>query len=58
MCIFIMKKLILTTATVLAGLAIAGCADNTVASTTAGKISQDELYENNCRFFYFTTIDY
>ncbi|WP_313467362.1 peptidylprolyl isomerase [Carnobacterium sp.] len=40
-----MKKLILTTATVLAGLAIAGCADNTVASTTAGKISQDELYE-------------
>lgn len=40
-----MKKLILTAATVLAGLAIAGCADNTVASTTAGKISQDELYE-------------
>ncbi|MEG0289608.1 MAG: peptidylprolyl isomerase [Carnobacterium sp.] len=40
-----MKKFILTAATVLAGLAIAGCADNTVASTTAGKISQDELYE-------------
>ena len=40
-----MKKIILTTATILAGLTIAGCADNTVASSTAGKISQDELYE-------------
>ncbi|MGB3160759.1 peptidylprolyl isomerase [Carnobacterium sp.] len=40
-----MKKIILTTVTILAGLTIAGCADNTVASSTAGKISQDELYE-------------
>lgn len=40
-----MNKIILTTATILAGLTIAGCADNTVASSTAGKISQDELYE-------------
>lgn len=45
MCLLIMKKIILTTATILAGLTIAGCADNTVASSTAGKISQDELYE-------------
>ena len=40
-----MNKIILTTATILASLTIAGCADNTVASSTAGKISQDELYE-------------
>lgn len=45
MCLFIMNKIILTTATILASLTIAGCADNTVASSTAGKISQDELYE-------------
>lgn len=40
-----MKKGILAVVTVLAGLTIAGCADNTVASTTAGKISEDELYD-------------
>lgn len=45
MCQLEMKKIILTTVTILAGLTIAGCADNTVASSTAGKISQDELYE-------------
>jgi foldase protein PrsA len=40
-----MNKIILTTATILASLTIAGCTNNTVASSTAGKISQDELYE-------------
>lgn len=39
-----MKKMLLTATAVLAGLALAGCADDSVASTTAGKISQDELY--------------
>src|SRR5699024_6939243 len=29
----------------LSGIALTGCADNTVASSTAGKISQDEFYE-------------
>lgn len=41
-----MKKMLLTATAVLAGLALAGCADNDVASSTAGKISQEELYEN------------
>lgn len=41
-----MKKMLLTATAVLAGLALAGCADDTVASSTAGKISQEELYEN------------
>lgn len=40
-----MKKMLLTATAVLAGIALAGCADDTVASTTAGKISQDALYE-------------
>lgn len=40
-----MKKMLLTATAVLAGIALAGCADNTVASTTAGKISQEALYE-------------
>ncbi|MBM6613415.1 peptidylprolyl isomerase [Desemzia sp. RIT804] len=40
-----MKKMLLTATAVLAGFALAGCSDNSVASTTAGKISQDDLYE-------------
>ena len=40
-----MKKLLLATATILAGLTIAGCSDSTVASSTAGKITEDEFYE-------------
>lgn len=40
-----MKKLLLATATILAGLTIAGCSDTTVASSTAGKITEDEFYE-------------
>ncbi|MDN6626777.1 MAG: peptidylprolyl isomerase [Pisciglobus halotolerans] len=41
-----MKKLLLTATAVLTGLTIAGCSSETVASSTAGKISQDELYES------------
>ncbi|WP_407372470.1 peptidylprolyl isomerase [Carnobacterium sp.] len=41
-----MKKLLLATATILAGLTIAGCSDSTVASSTAGKITEDEFYES------------
>ena len=40
-----MKKMLLTATAILTGLALAGCADDTVASSTAGKISKDELYE-------------
>ena len=37
--------MLLTATAILTGLALAGCADDTVASSTAGKISKDELYE-------------
>ena len=40
-----MKKILLATATILAGLTIAGCSNSTVASSTAGKITEDEFYE-------------
>lgn len=39
-----MKKLLLATATILAGFTIAGCSDSTVASSTAGKITEEEFY--------------
>lgn len=37
--------MLLTATAILTGIALAGCADDTVASSTAGKISKDELYE-------------
>ncbi|SIO04634.1 foldase protein PrsA [Carnobacterium alterfunditum] len=40
-----MKKSLLVTITILAGLTIAGCSDSTVASSTAGKITEDDFYE-------------
>lgn len=39
-----MKKIVLGTV-LLSGLFLTACADDTVASSTAGKISKDELYE-------------
>ncbi|WP_035053827.1 peptidylprolyl isomerase [Carnobacterium pleistocenium] len=41
-----MKKLLLVTATIIAGLTIAGCSDSTVASSTAGKITEEEFYDS------------
>lgn len=40
-----MKKWLVTATAVLTGLVIAGCSNDTVASSTAGKISQEELYD-------------
>lgn len=51
-----MKKMLLTATAVLAGIALAGCADDTVASTTAGKISQDALYEEMKASYGATTL--
>lgn len=39
-----MKKLLLATATILAGFTIAGCSNSTVASSTAGKITEEDFY--------------
>lgn len=41
-----MKKILLSCVAVLAVITIAGCSNSTVATTKAGKVTQDDLYES------------